>query len=56
MGAVTDSDRTLAGPTERIGPDWGYREGAVGGGMFTDYPTTPPVIWHDVERQDNTNK
>jgi len=30
-GAVTDSDGILAGPTERIGPTWDYREGAVGG-------------------------
>ena len=31
-GAVTDSDGTLAGPTERIGPIRDYREGVVGGG------------------------
>ena len=35
---MTDSDETLAGLTERIGSDRDYREGAVGGGMFTDYP------------------
>jgi len=40
-GAVTDSDGILAGPTERIGPVRGYREGAVGGGMFIDIPYTP---------------
>ena len=41
---MTDSDGTLAGPTERIGPIRDYREGAVGGGMFTDYPYIPPPM------------
>lgn len=44
---MTDSDGTLAGPTERIGPDRDYREGAVGGGSkFIDYPI-PPIATGD---------
>jgi len=52
---VTDSDGILAGPTERIGSIRAYREGAEGGGMFTDYPLTPPFYGKTKEETLQTN-